>query len=68
MRRLYTPEERSALARALAADADPGPTRCPRCGEALARRAVPPRSDVAYVRDRIWLLCPGCGGSAAPDR
>ena len=31
-------------------------------------RLVPPRSDVAYVRDRVWLACPACGRTLVIDR
>ncbi|MFP3948460.1 MAG: hypothetical protein ACOC8K_01850 [Gemmatimonadota bacterium] len=41
---------------------------CPRCGAPLERREVPPRSDVSYVRERIWLLCASCGRSGVLDR
>lgn len=41
---------------------------CPRCGVAMDRRPVPPRTDVSYVRDRVWLLCPGCRGTLVMDR
>ena len=60
----YTPEERHALERSVAR----GGRACPRCGAALEVRDVPPRPEVAYVRDRVWLLCGGCGGSAVLDR
>jgi hypothetical protein len=33
---------------------------CPICDVALDRRPVPPRSDVSYVRDRLWVTCPRC--------
>jgi ribosomal protein S27AE len=60
----FSAEERRALERALAA----GRSVCPRCGSALERREVPPRSDVSYVRDRIWLLCGRCGATAVLDQ
>lgn len=41
---------------------------CPRCEGRLDVRPVPPRSDVAYVRDRILLVCNGCGRSLVLDR
>jgi hypothetical protein len=37
---------------------------CPRCSTPLLSRPIPPREDVAYVRHRIWLLCPQCQRSA----
>ena len=60
----FSATERRVLERALAA----GAAACPRCGAALERRPVPPRPDVSYVRDRVWLLCGRCGGSAVLDR
>ena len=60
----FTADERRALERLLAA----GQSVCPRCGSALDRREVPPRADISYVRDRIWLLCGGCGATAVLDR
>lgn len=41
---------------------------CPRCGVALDRWPVPPRPDVSYVRDRVWLVCPRCHRTAVLDR
>lgn len=41
---------------------------CPRCGAAMTLREVPPREEVAYVRDRLWLSCPSCGRNAVVDR
>jgi hypothetical protein len=56
-------------ARALAAAMDEGrPLTCPRCGTALDRRPVPPRRDVSYVRDRLWLVCPQCHATGVLDR
>jgi hypothetical protein len=60
----FSAAERRSLEHALAA----GASACPRCGSALERREVPPRSDVSYVRNRIWLLCGGCGATAVLDR
>jgi hypothetical protein len=34
--------------------------RCPRCDGPLHVTALPPRSDVSYVRDRIHLHCRAC--------
>jgi len=42
--------------------------RCPLCAVRLDERAVPPREDVSYVRDRVWLVCPTCHRSAVIDR
>lgn len=41
---------------------------CPLCGVPLDRTPVPPREDVSYVRDRVWLVCPSCRRSAVIDR
>jgi hypothetical protein len=60
----YTPDERRALERRLAR----GERVCPRCGTVLEARDVPPRREVSYVRDRIWLVCGGCGASIVLDR
>jgi hypothetical protein len=60
----YTPQERHVLERALAR----GERACPRCAGALELRDVPPRAEVAYVRDRVWLTCGACGASTVIDR
>ncbi len=41
---------------------------CPECAVALDEQAVPPRSDVSYVRDRVWLVCPSCHRTGVIDR
>ena len=41
---------------------------CPRCQGRFDRTAVPPRNDVPYVRDRIWLICVTCGAGLVMDR
>ena len=41
---------------------------CPVCAVALDEQAVPPRADVSYVRDRVWLVCPSCHRTAVLDR
>jgi hypothetical protein len=45
-----------------------GTASCPRCGTLLNLTSIPPRSDVAYVRNRVLLECDGCGLKAAIDR
>jgi hypothetical protein len=60
----YTARERRALSRALAAGEAPP---CPACDTALDVRPVDPPAEVAYVRRRVWVLCPGCGRTAAVD-
>lgn len=61
----YTDDEIHRLESALAAESD---LACPRCGAKLDRRSVPPRRDVSYVRDRLWLVCPGCHRTVVLDR
>lgn len=34
----------------------------------MDRREVPPRPDVSYVRDRVWVVCPRCHAAAVLDR
>ena len=41
---------------------------CPTCATPMDARAVPPRADVSYVRDRTLLVCPGCRRSHVLDR
>ncbi len=41
---------------------------CPRCASALDEWPVPPRVDVSYVRNRIWLVCARCSRSVILDR
>lgn len=60
----YTADERRALERTLAG----GGRVCPRCGTTLEIRDVPSPAEVAYVRDRLWLVCGGCHASAVIDR
>jgi hypothetical protein len=45
-----------------------GHPACPACAVPLDEQAVPPRADVAYVRDRVWLVCPSCHRTAVLDR
>ena len=33
---------------------------CPECDILMDHLNIPPRSDVAYVRDRTLLTCPSC--------
>ena len=61
----FTPDEEQRLLQELAGGAE---ARCPRCQGALERTDVPPRKDVPYVRDRVWVLCSRCGGSTVVDR
>jgi len=61
----FTPEQERRLADEVR---EGGPTACPACGGPLDQRPIPPRSDVSYVRDRVWLVCPACRRSAVLDR
>lgn len=63
----FTDEETRALVRSLATG-EGEPVSCPRCAEEMSRSEVPPRHEVSYVRDRIWLVCRGCGRTAVLDR
>jgi hypothetical protein len=63
--RSFTDEEAKELARAFMAGAS---LLCPRCAVPMDARAVPPRRDVSYVRDRVWLVCPRCHRTAVLDR
>jgi len=61
----FSHDETHALGRALLAGE---PLACPRCVVPLDLRPVPPRPDVSYVRDRIWVNCPSCHRTAVLDR
>jgi len=61
----FTHREVQDLARAVRAGAAPV---CPVCAVLLDETAVPPREDVSYVRDRVWLVCPTCHRTAVVDR
>ena len=61
----FSPEEARALAEAVRSGRA---TKCPRCGILLDERPVPPRGDVSYVRDRIWLVCPSCRRTTVLER
>jgi hypothetical protein len=61
----FSPHEERALARAVR---DGSLAACPRCGGLLDEWPIPPRSDVSYVRDRLWLVCPSCRRTAVIDR
>jgi hypothetical protein len=60
----FTAEQRRAIAAALVTDSA---ATCPACGATLTRQDVPPTPGVAYVRHRVWVLCPGCRRSASVD-
>jgi hypothetical protein len=61
----FTAEEEAELGRAVRVGA---PAECPRCQGRLDEWAIPPRGDVSYVRDRVWLVCPTCRRTAVLDR
>jgi hypothetical protein len=61
----FSAEQRRLVAQALR---EGSRLECPICREALDRSPVPPRGDVAYVRDRILLTCPSCRRSLVLDR
>ena len=60
-----TPEEEAVLRSKIAGG---GLLTCPRCHAPLTTIPVPPRSDVAYVRNRVVLSCESCGFRVALDR
>lgn len=61
----YTRAEERRVLEQLRRHEDPA---CPRCASALIRRRVPPREGVAYVRDRLWLVCGSCRRSMVLER
>ena len=54
----YTARQKQGLLAQVARGANS--PRCPRCRAACSVIRVEPRSDVAYVRDRIVVRCSGC--------
>lgn len=62
----FTAAEETEIMEALRRKGKPPP--CPRCRVRMDRQAVPPRTEVAYVRERIWLVCGGCRRSVVLDR
>lgn len=60
----YTADERRRIAGALDARHTPS---CPVCGTELTRQTVEPVPGVAYVRHRVWVICPNCRRSASVD-
>jgi hypothetical protein len=64
--RLYTRAEETAIREGIQSLLET--PRCPRCGGGLDRREVPPRPDVAYVRNRLLIVCNGCGRSVVLDQ
>lgn len=62
------PFEPHEIERIRAALADGSELSCPRCGGPFDRTDVPPRNDVPYVRERLWLICTACGPGLVMDR
>ena len=61
----FEPHEVEHIRAALAGGSD---LSCPRCGGLFERTDVPPRNDVPYVRDRLWLICTVCDAGLVTDR
>ncbi len=61
----FEPHEVAQIRAALSTGSEPS---CPRCERHFDRTDVPPRPDVPYVRDRIWLICAACGAGLVMDR
>jgi uncharacterized protein with PIN domain len=58
----------AAQQRALEAALDRGEKlHCPQCNAALTARPVQAPAEVAYVRRRVWVICPACRRSASLD-
>ena len=61
----FEPAERAQIEAALAAGQA---LTCPSCCAPLDRTVIPPRTDVSYVRRRIWLTCGSCDKSLVLDQ
>ncbi|MGW8265451.1 MAG: hypothetical protein ACWGSQ_03735 [Longimicrobiales bacterium] len=61
----FTVAEERSLRRAILREGDPP---CPRCGGRLDLTRVPPRPEVAYVRDRVLIQCSSCKLKGVVDR
>ena len=61
----FSPSQVHELGRAVRTGERP---RCPVCSVMVDETAVPPREDVSYVRDRVWLVCPSCHRTAVVDK
>lgn len=46
---------------------DGAPLLCPSCAVELSRQGVAHNPEVAYVRRRVWVLCPVCRRTAGLD-
>jgi hypothetical protein len=60
----YSAAERRTLGQAISAGLAP---ECPACRTPVVVRAVERPEEVAYVRHRVWILCPACKRTAAVD-
>jgi len=45
-----------------------GTLTCPSCRALLDRTMIPPRTDVSYVRRRVWLTCGSCNKRLVLDQ
>ncbi|CAN5634820.1 hypothetical protein BH23GEM10_BH23GEM10_02370 [soil metagenome] len=55
--------------RALEEDLGHGrPLECPYCHVALGSQDVERTPEIAYVRRRVWVICPQCRRTAGLDR
>jgi hypothetical protein len=61
----FSAEEERELRGQLAQGDQPS---CPRCDGALDLMPARPRSDVAYVRNRVLIQCPRCKVKGVVDR
>lgn len=62
---VFTAAERRALEGALHQG---DPLRCPRCDTELSAQRVDRSPEVAYVRRRVWVICPACRRTASLDQ
>jgi hypothetical protein len=65
MAETFEPHEVEHIRAALTGGSD---LSCPRCGGLFDRTDIPPRNDVPYVRDRLWLICTTCDAGLVMDR
>lgn len=61
----YDAQSRRALEDALGREQ---PLECPYCHVALGMQDVERTPEIAYVRRRVWVLCPQCRRTAGLDR
>ena len=60
----FTPAERDQARAAIREGRAPS---CPHCGVTLSIQVIDPKAETAYVRKRLWLLCPRCKRTASID-